>query len=172
VLVILAWQTRDVLSTIMQTTAYILSPDRASVLLIHRNKCPDDVHFGKYLGIGGHVEPDEDVVTCIRREVAEETGLTVSRAAMRGTVIWTGFGSKLANITCFVFRVDSYDGEPHGGNEEGTLEWVPLADLRRVPLWDSDHEWLPMVFDDDTRQFHGIMPYENGAMKSWSYQRI
>jgi 8-oxo-dGTP diphosphatase len=58
----------------MQTTAYILSPDRAAVLLIHRNKCPDDVHFGKYLGIGGHVEPDEDVVKCIRREVAEETG--------------------------------------------------------------------------------------------------
>jgi 8-oxo-dGTP pyrophosphatase MutT (NUDIX family) len=62
----------------MQTTAYILSSDRAAVLLIHRNKCPDDVHFGKYLGIGGHVEPDEDVVTCIRREVAEETGLTIS----------------------------------------------------------------------------------------------
>jgi 8-oxo-dGTP diphosphatase len=155
-----AWQTRQVLSTIMQTTAYILSPDRASVLLIHRNKCPDDVHYGKYLGIGGHVE------------VAEETGLNISRATMRGTVTWTGFGSKLVNITCFVFRVDAYDGVPHGGNEEGTLEWVPLADLRRVPLWDSDHEWLPMVFDDDARQFHGIMPYENGAMKSWSYQRI
>jgi 8-oxo-dGTP diphosphatase len=60
-----AWQTRWVLSTIMQTTAYILSPDRASVLLIHRNKCPDDVHYGKYLGIGGHVEADEDLVTCI-----------------------------------------------------------------------------------------------------------
>jgi 8-oxo-dGTP diphosphatase len=156
----------------MQTTAYILSPDRASVLLIHRNKCPDDVHFGKYLGIGGHVEADEDVVTCIRREVTEETGLTIARAAMRGAVTWTGFGSKLANITCFVFRVDSYEGEPHGGNEEGTLAWVPLTDLRDVPLWDSDHEWLPMVFDDDVRQFHGIMPYENGAMKSWSYQRI
>jgi 8-oxo-dGTP diphosphatase len=29
-----------------------------------------------------------------------------------------------------------------------------------------------MVLDDDPRQFHGIMPYHEGEMVSWSYQRV
>jgi len=29
-----------------------------------------------------------------------------------------------------------------------------------------------MVFDDDARVFHGVMPYRNGVMVSWSYQRL
>jgi 8-oxo-dGTP diphosphatase len=72
----------------------------------------------------------------------------------------------------FVFRIDSYRGEPNTGNEEGTLEWVRIDELDRVPMWTSDREWLPMVFDDDPRQFHGVMPYLDGEMVSWAYQRI
>jgi 8-oxo-dGTP diphosphatase len=92
--------------------------------------------------------------------------------ALRGTVLWTGFGSEGEDALCFVFRVDTFSGEPHGGNEEGTLEWIRLAELDRVPMWVSDHEWLPMVFDADQRQFHGVMPYHAGEMVSWSYERI
>ena len=154
------------------TTAYIMSPDRDSVLLIHRNKRAGDVHFGKYLGPGGHVEPDEDVVSCIRREIHEETGLVVDELTMRGTVLWTGFGGPGKDDFGFVFRVDRYQGEPHSGNEEGTLEWVRVDKLDDVPMWTSDREWLPMVLDDDPRQFHGVMPYANGEMVSWAYQRI
>jgi 8-oxo-dGTP diphosphatase len=29
-----------------------------------------------------------------------------------------------------------------------------------------------MVFDDDPRTFHGVMPYQNGEMVSWSYRRV
>lgn len=160
------------LATILQTTAYILSADRESVLLIHRNLDADDVHYGKYLGIGGHVERDEDVVTCAQREIVEETGLTVTDMTMRGSVTWTAFGADRRDITCFVFRVDGYTGEPLTANEEGTLKWVRRSALRDIPMWESDHQWLPMVFDEDPRQFHGIMPYEGGRMLSWAYQRI
>jgi 8-oxo-dGTP diphosphatase len=156
----------------LQTTAYILSPDRASVLLMHRNKWPGDVHYGKYLGLGGHVERDEDAVTCVEREVFEESGLRVTSMALRGIVTWTDFAGDGRDIMCFVFRVDAFEGEAHEGNEEGALEWVPLAALPDLSMWKSDHEWLPMVFDDDPRQFHGIMPYSNGEMLSWSYRRI
>jgi 8-oxo-dGTP diphosphatase len=166
---------------VIATIAYILSPDRSQVLLIHRDKRPDDVHFGKYLGLGGRVESDEDVVTGVCREIQEESGLVVDSPTLRGTVHWPGFGgADQANKSGhggegwfgFVFRVDAFTGTAHEGNAEGTLAWVPVAGLADVPMWDSDHHWLSMVFDDDPRQFHGIMPYENGAMLSWSYQRI
>lgn len=160
------------ISATLQTQAYIVSPDGRSVLLMHRNKSANDVHLGKYLGLGGHVEPDEDPFTCVKREVFEESGLIVESATLRGTVMWTGFGKRRQDLLCFMFRVDSFSGEPHEGNEEGTLEWVPIGDLADKPMWDSDHEWLPMIFDDDPRQFLGVMPYAGHEMLGWSYQRL
>ena len=157
---------------IIATIAYILSPDRSRVLLIHRDKRPDDIHYGKYVGLGGRVEPDEDVVTGVRREIHEESGLVADEITLRGTIHWPGFGHGGDGWFGFVFRVDRFTGEPHEGNAEGTLAWVPVVDLATVPMWDSDHRWLPMVFDADPRQFHGVMPYQEGTMLSWSYQRL
>ncbi|GIE99064.1 NUDIX hydrolase [Paractinoplanes rishiriensis] len=159
------------IAPVLQTAVFVLSPARDEVLLIHRNKCTDDLHYGKFLSLGGHVEPDEDVLTCARREVFEESGLVVADLALRGTVMWTGFGPKKRDYLCFMFRADSFTGIPHGGNEEGTLEWVPLNDLTTRPMWDSDHLWLPMIFDNTPAPFHGVMPYHNDKMLSWSFQR-
>jgi len=161
-----------VVTPVLATLVYVLSPDRTQVLLQRRDKRVDDMHFGKYNGLGGKVEPDEDVVTGARREVFEESGLTVRDIALRGTILWPGFGPNGQDWFGFIFRVDKYVGTEHEGDDEGTLEWVPLANLRSLPLWESDHEWLPMVFDDDARVFHGVMPYHDGAMVSWSYQRL
>ena len=53
----------------LATLGYVLSPDGKQVLLIHRNRRPDDAHFGKYNGLGGKLEADEDVVGGMRREI-------------------------------------------------------------------------------------------------------
>jgi 8-oxo-dGTP diphosphatase len=160
-----------VIAPVIQTAVYVLSPDRTQVLLMHRNKWPDDVHFGKYLSIGGHVERDEDVLTGARREVYEESGLTATDPVLRGTVLWTGFGPRRLDILCFVFRADTFTGTPHGGNDEGTLEWVRLDELDRRAMWESDHLWLPMVFDDVPRPFFGVMPHDGLEVLGWSVQR-
>jgi 8-oxo-dGTP diphosphatase len=161
-----------VLTPVLATLVYIVSPDRGRVLLLHRDKRPGDIHFGKHLGLGGKVEADEDVIAAARREVVEESGLVALDLTLRGTVSWPGFGVGGQPWFGFVFRVDRFAGELIDSPEEGTLTWVPLAELDTVPMWASDHEWLPMVFDDDPRQFHGIMPYAAGQMVSWSYSRI
>jgi 8-oxo-dGTP diphosphatase len=161
-----------VLTPIIATLVYVLSSDRQRVLMLHRDKRRDDIHFGKYNGLGGKVEPDEDVVSGAIREVAEESGLTVTTIALRGTVSWPGFGPDGQDWFGFVFRVDAFAGVAHDGDDEGTLEWTPIADLPSLPMWESDHEWLPMVFDDDPRCFHGVMPYQDGKMLSWHYQRV
>ena len=159
------------IAPVLQTAVFVCSADRTQVLLMHRNKWPQDTHFGKYLSLGGHVEPDEDVLTCARREVTEESGLTTTELILRGTVMWTGFGHNHTNVLCFIFRADAFTGTPHDGNEEGTLEWVPVNDLASRPMWDSDHLWLPMVFDTEVKPFYGVMPYDGHKMLSWSFQR-
>ena len=157
---------------VLATLGYVLSPDGKQVLMIHRNKRPDDLHFGKYNGLGGRLEPKEDIVTGMRREIYEESGLTAERMVLRGTISWPGFGKHGEDWFGFIFRIESWHGEMHTGNHEGTLTWVPVAEMLSLPLWPSDRNFLPMVFDDDSRLFHGCMPFAKGAMVNWSYQRV
>ena len=38
-----------------------------------------------------------------------------------------------------------------------------------IAMWPGDKYFLPLVFGDDPRQFHGVMPYQNGQPVSWHY---
>jgi 8-oxo-dGTP diphosphatase len=57
---------------------------------------------------------------------------------------------------------------------EGDLEWVPTAQVLddSLPMWEGDRFFLPLVFDDDPRPFHGVMPYANGRPVGWSFRRL
>src|SRR5436305_2012993 len=90
---------------ILATLGYILSPDGRRVLLVHRNRRPDDAHYGKYNGLGGKLDPGEDIVTGIRREVREESGLECETLLLRGTISWPGCGKHGEDWFGFIFRV-------------------------------------------------------------------
>ncbi|MGY0504553.1 NUDIX hydrolase [Luteimonas sp. e5] len=157
---------------IIGTLGYILSPDRRQVLLVHRNARADDEHLGKYNGLGGKLEPDEDVLAGMIREIREEAGIDCTELALRGTISWPGFGRNGEDWFGFVFLISAFDGEPLRENPEGTLEWVPLERLHELPMWEGDRHFLPLVFDDDPRAFHGVMPYRNGRPVSWRFSRL
>jgi hypothetical protein len=70
---------------------------------------------------------------------------------LRGTLNWPGFGKQGEDWLGFIFIIDGFSGEPHGGNHEGTLEWVPREKLLELPMWEGDRHFLPLVFDDDPR---------------------
>ena len=153
---------------ILATLAYVLSPDGRRVLLVHRNRRPDDPHFGKYNGLGGKLEAGEDMVACVRREVREESGLECEELTLRGTVSWPGFGKQGEDWFGFVFRVDRWTGSPRAENPEGDLVWVDVGRVLKLPLWEGDRHFLPLVFDRGGRQFHGVMPYRDGRPVSWT----
>jgi 8-oxo-dGTP diphosphatase len=157
---------------IIGTLGYIMSPDGTQVLLIHRNARKEDTHLGKYNGLGGKMNPDEDVASCMRREIREEAGIECTELRLRGTISWPGFGPKGEDWLGFVFRIDRFEGTPYERNPEGTLSWVPVKDIMGLPLWDGDRHFLPLVFDEDPRVFHGVMPYEGGRAVSWSFCRL
>jgi len=156
---------------IVATLGYVLSPDRSKVLLIHRNARPDDQHLGKYNGLGGKIEPGEDVLAGMRREIEEEAGIRCRALSLRGTLNWPGFGKHGEDWLGFLFLITEYEGTPHTRNAEGTLEWVELTCLHDLPLWEGDRHFLPLVFDGDPRPFHGVAPYREGRLVSWSHSR-
>ncbi len=157
---------------ILGTLGYILSPDGGKVLLIHRIARPGDHHLGKYNGLGGKMEAGEDVAGCMRREIVEESGLTCVELTLRGTVNWQGFGRHGENWLGFIFLITRFSGTPFVENEEGRLDWYPLAALDTLPMWEGDRYFLPLVFDDDPRMFHGYLPYRNDRPVDWRYSRV
>ena len=90
---------------ILGSLGYVLSPDGERVLLVHRNARPDDQHLGKYNGLGGKMEPGEDIVGCMRRELLEEAGITAMTMSLRGTINWTGFGPNGEDWLGFIFLI-------------------------------------------------------------------
>ncbi|WP_146909677.1 NUDIX hydrolase [Arenimonas daejeonensis] len=156
---------------ILATLGYVLSPDGRRCLMVHRNARPGDQHLGKYNGLGGKLEADEDVLSGMRREIREESGLVCESLQLRGTISWPGFGKHGEDWLGFLFVIDRYSGQPPAANEEGDLEWVDIDRLDQLPLWEGDRHFLPLVFDGDPRPFHGVMPYRDGRMQSWTYSR-
>lgn len=153
---------------VLATLAYVVRGDE--VLLVHRTFRDDDAHLGKYNGLGGKLEPGEDVVAGVRRELREEAGIEANALRLRGTISWPGFGRDGTDWFGFVFVVDDFTGTPPESNAEGTLHWVPIARLLggELPLWEGDPTWLPYVFDGGVGQFHGVMPYTDGRPTGWS----
>ncbi len=157
---------------IVATLGYILSPEGTHTLLVHRNARPHDQHLGKYNGLGGKMLPHEDIQTCLFREIREESGLICEQARLRGTINWRGFGRQGEDWLGFIFLITRFSGTPFSENEEGELAWHPLDQLAKLPMWEGDRYFLPLVFDNDARIFHGYMPYENGRPRSWHYTRV
>ena len=93
---------------IIGTLGYVLSPDRSKVLLVHRNARADDQHLGKYNGLGGKLEADEDVVAGMRREILEEAGIHCEQMELRGTISWPGFGKNGEDWLGFIFLITGY----------------------------------------------------------------
>jgi len=158
----------------LATLGYVFAPGRDRILMIRRDARPDDIHYGYYNGLGGKLEPGEDVAGGMRREIREEAGIECTALDFAGTISWPGFGKDGGNWFGFLFRIPSWDGTPAAGNDEGSLHWVPIDDVLggRVPMWESDRHFLPLVFAAAPTVFHGVMPFANGKALSWSYTSL
>jgi 8-oxo-dGTP diphosphatase len=157
------------ITPILATLGYVLSPDGTQVLMVHRNARPDDLHFGKYNGLGGKLQRDEDVAAGMKREIHEEAGVECTSMRLRGTISWPGFGNRGQDWFGFIFIIDGWSGVPKASNAEGSLTWIALNRIQELPLWEGDHYFLPLVFDTSVAQFHGVMPYKAGKPIGWSY---
>lgn len=169
---------------IIGTLGYVFDRADESVLLVHRNKRSSDEHLGKWNGLGGKLEPGEDLASGMRRELHEEAAIDVISMVLRGTISWPGFGANGEDWLGPIFLIDGWTGTPPASNAEGDLAWIPLTRLLQackddpserhaadLPMWEGDRFFLPLVFDADPRPFHGVMPYADGRPQSWTFER-
>jgi 8-oxo-dGTP diphosphatase len=62
---------------------------------------------------------------------------------MHGLLIFTNF--KGNDWYVFVFTVYKFEGQLSQDTPEGKLEWIPDDEILSLPLWDSDHIFLPWL---------------------------
>ncbi len=111
-------------------------------LMLHRVKKEHDVNRDKWVGIGGKLEENESPEDCLRREVYEETGLTLTDYRYCGLVTfvsdrWEGEYMHLFHATGFTGDLKECD--------EGVLEWVPIPTVRTLPQWEGDRIFLDLM---------------------------
>ena len=113
-------------------------------LMMHRVKKDQDENAGKWIGIGGHLEENESPEECIRRECREEAGMELQDLRLRGiiTFILPAWGNELT----FLYTART-DREDLPACEEGILKWVPIPEVLRLPLWEGDKVFLPLLYE-------------------------
>jgi len=114
--------------------------------LEYRNKKPNDIHAGKWNGLGGKFEAGETPEECIRREVEEEAGYIIQNPRLHGLLMFPKF--KGNDWYVFVFTATKFSGEAIE-SPEGKLEWVDDDKLTGLNLWESDHIFLPWLERND-----------------------
>lgn len=111
-------------------------------LMVHRNKKMNDIHEGKWNGLGGKFEAGETPEECVRREVQEEAGLVIHNPRLHGLLMFPKF--KGNDWYVFVFTATDFSGELID-SPEGTLAWIRDEELMGLSLWESDHIFLPWI---------------------------
>jgi 8-oxo-dGTP diphosphatase len=128
------------LAPIVGVGAVVIEQDR--VLLVRRNRQP---MLGQWSVPGGAVELGETLEDAIRREVAEETGLSVAPIAIIKTFdrIERDAAGRVQYhyiLVDFLCRLADLSQSPQAASDVSDACWVPLGGLRQskefiLPVW-------------------------------------
>ena len=130
--------------TIPRTLCFVLN---GSDILLMKRAPNKRVFPNRYNGVGGHIERYEDPVTSARREIFEETGLSVHDLRLCATYnIDAGVST---GIVLFVFTAQS-ESRDVIANDEGTLHWIPQANLLEFDLVEDLPIILPRILAMDS----------------------
>ncbi len=144
------------------TNVYLL--DENKIFLLHRAPgkavWPDTL-----LGVGGKVEPGEDVREAAIREFQEEAGATVTDLKLIGTLSW--IDGENQNGINYIFVAHKYTGQLLSSCDEGKFEWIDIRDVM-VDSRTAAHQlrYLPYLANGEhfSQHMHFEGPFSKGAI--------
>lgn len=139
----------------LATLCYLFNGNK--VLMINRNKRKNDIHLGKWNGLGGKFNPGETPEECVIREVYEESGLLIKDPQLKGFLTFPAFDDE-EDWYVFVFTANQFSGEIKE-SDEGELEWIEWDKVFTLPLWEGDKYFLEWLNQD--RFFSAKFIYQN-----------
>ena len=152
----------------LETTLVYIEQD-GKLLMLHRVRKQEDVNAGKWIGVGGKIEPGETPEACMLRETREETGLTLQRWAARGIV---DFRSGDWKERMHLFTADCFEGTLDPDCDEGVLAWVERERVLTLPLWAGDRVFLRLL-EEGEPFFRLTLIYEGERLaQAWLNGRL
>jgi len=139
----------------LATLCYLFNGNK--VLMINRNKRENDMHLGKWNGLGGKFNPGETPEECVVREVYEESGLLIKNPELKGFLTFPAFDDE-EDWYVFVFTAKEFSGQLRE-SDEGELEWIEWEKIFNLPLWEGDKYFLEWLNQD--RFFSAKFIYKN-----------
>lgn len=149
--------------TQLATLCYVTQGGKT--LMMHRIKKKDDVHQGKWNGLGGKFKPGETPEACVAREVREESGLTIHKPELRGILTFPRFTPN-TDWLVFLYVARRFRGKLKSTSREGELAWVPSRKVLELPLWPGDRLFLTWL--RKRRFFSALFVYKNKILKEHS----
>ena len=143
---------------ILATLCYI--KHNGNTLMVYRNKKANDIHEGKWNGLGGKFEAGETPEECVIRELYEESGLSIHNPKLCGLLVFPKF--KGDDWYVFVYTASDFTGELID-SPEGRLEWIPDDQILSLNLWESDHIFMPWI--KEGKFFSAKFEYEGDKMR-------
>ncbi|XP_025909914.1 7,8-dihydro-8-oxoguanine triphosphatase [Nothoprocta perdicaria] len=111
---------------------------------------------GLWNGFGGKVQPGESIEEAARRELLEESGLTVDTLQKMGQITFEFVGSSEL-MEVHIFRADDFHGEPKE-SEEMRPQWFQLDEVPFNHMWPDDAYWFPLVLQK--KLFRGYFKFQ------------
>lgn len=145
----------------LTTLVMIQNPTTGEVLVQNRIK--------KWLGWsfpGGKVERGESFYDCAKREIKEETGLTIENLRSCGVVHWCNKNSGDRYLV-FLYKTTHYKGELITDSSEGQHFWIGVEALFAAPVEKFSNEYkrfFPLFFED--KYSEAFVPYSDEE-KHW-----
>ena len=129
-------------------------------LMIHRVKKTNDMHQGKWNGLGGKLDQGETPEECVIREVFEESGLRISNPLLKGVLTFPKF-ARDEDWYAFIFVADQFVGHLIDSSE-GVLRWIKDEQLLALELWEGDRIFIPWL--ERPGFFSGKFVYQAGKL--------
>lgn len=130
----------------------------AQVLLLRKRR-DAKMLAGEWIGIGGKIEPREDLYESAEREFHEETGLSIGDLCLQGTFTWF-IESGSAGIS-YLMTATSYTGELVNESNEGILKWHDIDAVAALGnLTDYQRAFLPKMLLDRKFFYAGVSIYD------------
>lgn len=163
---------------ILPTTLLIVIKDNKILLACKKR----GFGIGKYNGVGGKLEPGENVEQGMLRETFEEIGILPKNYTLVGVIDFDEYykGEPVIEKT-HIYIANDYEYEPQESDEMKPF-WFDLDKIPYDKMFPDDRIWFPtimagdkivgeFVFDKDFNKLsHYIKIVDDAALNNWVYK--